>query len=93
MFFQNPAKYTCVCIPCKMSYRRPRQHIDFDCPLCGKRCEVIPFGDAMPSPKRRKQWKVFCQAYLKRLSTQEYYRRILDETFRTPGKLRRGRRC
>lgn len=67
------SKRTWVCVDCGKSYRREQGvGAAVKCPICGQSCEYVEWKIHIPSPRNRKEWARFWDAYRreKRLSDQ-----------------------
>lgn len=51
------------CIPCRKQYRQAQSGRAVICPTCRIRCEQVPLGIRVPSPKRTRAWDDFWIQY------------------------------
>ena len=65
---------THVCVKCKKSYRREQNIESIKCPTCGDKCEYVHKKVRIPSPKRKKEWRIFWEQYRKEVRLIEEFR-------------------
>lgn len=68
---------TFVCLNCWKSYRRDQNLGEMGCPICHQACEYVHWKIRIPSPKRKRQWKLFWNKY-------KAEKRLLEEFQRDP---------
>ncbi len=66
---------TWACIECGKTYRRHQSIESVRCAICRNPCEYVHWKIHVPSPKKRKVWEKFWQAYkVEKQLLADYYK-------------------
>jgi len=70
---------THVCVKCEKSYRRDQKIESIKCPTCGDKCEYVDKKIRIPSPKKKKEWRIFWEQYRKEIRLIEEFKRQVSK--------------